>query len=172
MTDYKTLINAATPGPWAHAGDEIFAPDKVDPEYPWMVAELVDHPKAHNAALIVAAVNGLRSGDLIPRAEVTLQRLAAESQHCEAIEALSDKPEKTADAAEHNEIIDRLGEEIHILRAKAEKLAEELDNVAKTCENWADESRDYGWSTHQVTPNRELAGRCRAALSEYRGEDE
>lgn len=52
--------------------------------------------------------------------------------------------------------------------AEADKarLSEALLSAANQCDRWADESRNGGWSTHQVAANRKLADTLRrAALS-------
>lgn len=66
--------------------------------------------------------------------------------------------------------IDRLTAENAALRAKldaaeadAARLREALLAAADTCDRWAYESRAGGWSTHQVTPNRNLANDLRRA---------
>lgn len=43
-----------------------------------------------------------------------------------------------------------------------------LDRIALRLDAWADESRRGGWSTHQVTPNREMANECRREAAELR----
>lgn len=42
-------------------------------------------------------------------------------------------------------------------------LRETILSAANICEHWADESRNGGWSTHQVEPNRRLAASLRKA---------
>ena len=52
------------------------------------------------------------------------------------------------------------------LLAAAEQVAglrETILSAANICEHWADESRNGGWSTHQVEPNRRLAASLRKA---------
>jgi len=46
---------------------------------------------------------------------------------------------------------------------EAERLREAMLSAANICEHWADESRNGGWSTHQVEPNRRLAASLRKA---------
>jgi hypothetical protein len=40
-------------------------------------------------------------------------------------------------------------------------LSKFLRETSETLDNWARESRDGGWSTHQVDANRRLADKCR-----------
>jgi hypothetical protein len=40
-------------------------------------------------------------------------------------------------------------------------LADFLTTTSQTLEHWARESKDCGWSTHQVDANRRLADQCR-----------
>jgi len=46
---------------------------------------------------------------------------------------------------------------------EAERLREAMLSAATICDYWADESRNDGWSTHQVEPNRRLAASLRKA---------
>lgn len=39
-----------------------------------------------------------------------------------------------------------------------------LRQMAKQCNQWADQSTSGGWSTHQVDPNRDAAGKIYAFL--------
>lgn len=45
-----------------------------------------------------------------------------------------------------------------------------IESVAQTCESWAVESVNGGWSTHQVDRNRELAEAAREFLARTRKE--
>jgi hypothetical protein len=46
-------------------------------------------------------------------------------------------------------------------RRALEKAEQLFSNVADQCDAWARESRDGGWSTHQVDANRKMAVMCR-----------
>jgi hypothetical protein len=43
-----------------------------------------------------------------------------------------------------------------------------LDTLAERLDGWAKESRDGGWSTHQVEPNKYAAEACRAQAAALR----
>lgn len=59
--------------------------------------------------------------------------------------------------------------EVEAMRVENERLRWELRNAAHTCERWADESRNGGWSTHQVDANRAVANRIYRALAAQEG---
>lgn len=48
-------------------------------------------------------------------------------------------------------------------------IAKFLEDKAVTLERWAKESREGGWSTHQVEANPKMAEECRHEASRIRG---
>lgn len=49
-------------------------------------------------------------------------------------------------------------------------MAEYLHELANQMDDWAEESRIGGWSTHQVAAQRELANQIRRREAEFRRE--
>lgn len=79
---------------------------------------------------------------------------AAWDDWCEAnLPALLSAAEK---ASEHERKANECGQQVAGMR-------ETILSAANICEHWADESRNGGWSTHQVEPNRRLAASLRKA---------
>jgi len=60
----------------------------------------------------------------------------------------------------------------HLIVAAPELLTElkrevlVLEDMADLCDAWANESKDGGWSTHQVKAHREAANECRRRASD------
>lgn len=53
---------------------------------------------------------------------------------------------------------------------EAEKTIAFLEGLADRLDRWAEESMGYGWSTHQVSANREAANDCRRQAARLRAE--
>lgn len=53
--------------------------------------------------------------------------------------------------------------------ALIKELVEALEDAAKTCEAWEQESRNGGWSTHQVNANFRLANDLRRIAAKAEG---
>ena len=69
-------------------------------------------------------------------------------------------------AAKFNATSEKVGLRTRYTPTAAEQVAglrETILSAANICEHWADESRNGGWSTHQVEPNRRLAASLRKA---------
>lgn len=43
-----------------------------------------------------------------------------------------------------------------------------LESLANRLDGWAQQSRDYGWSTHQVKANEDAANQCRRVAANLR----
>lgn len=85
-----------------------------------------------------------------------------------------DYPEKEFDAAlialcpaMAKELVELAGE-VERLKAALTETADYLDRIASTLEAWANESRNGGWSTHQVDANRREADIARQAAGRAR----
>jgi hypothetical protein len=60
------------------------------------------------------------------------------------------------------------GVQIEKLRRKLNDTAQFLDVMANTLDEWAEQSRSGGWSTHQVEANRSRANECRRQAAHIR----
>lgn len=65
---------------------------------------------------------------------------------------------------------EKMTEAFEHLAAAAEGHAHFLDAMAWRLDGWAQESRDGGWSTHQVSANRSAAEDCRRVASALRAD--
>lgn len=84
----------------------------------------------------------------------------------EAANASGDNPNPDAFFEARDEWHEWLFANAEDLLTAAEQVAglrETILSAANICEHWADESRNGGWSTHQVEPNRRLAASLRKA---------
>jgi hypothetical protein len=50
------------------------------------------------------------------------------------------------------------------------RLVETLENAADKCDGWAEESKKWGYSTHQVKDNQDLANELRRKAAKARSE--
>lgn len=69
--------------------------------------------------------------------------------------------------AHHEEVADLMAENTR-LRNQMEATAVFFDVLGNTLDEWAEQSRKGGWSTHQVEPNIARANDCRRQAAHLR----
>lgn len=90
------------------------------------------------------------------------------NQLIERLREYGDDPQDVSDG-EWAEWSHKTADTIEGQKKRIEELENRLIWAADRCDAWAQESLDWGWSTHQVKPNKELADDLRRAALAGKG---